>query len=78
MIPQRTEMILEGKLAKRAKRRIGMIQPRSSSSNAARQKFSIARIVVRPDNRTVLLRVLNASTGQIELVAGEIQQIFVL
>jgi hypothetical protein len=36
MIPPRTEMILEGKLAKRAKSRIGMIEPRSSSSNAVR------------------------------------------
>jgi hypothetical protein len=71
MIPPRTEMILEGKLAKRAKSRIGMIEPRSSSSNAVRQGFSVERVVVKPDNRTVHLRVLNASTSQIELVAGE-------
>ena len=71
MIPPRTEMILEGKLAKRANSRIGLIEPRSSSSNAARQGFSVARVVVKPDNRTVPLRVLNASTSQIELVAGE-------
>ena len=71
MIPPRTEMLLEGKLAKRAKSHIGMIEPRSSRSSAARQGFSMARVVVRPDNRTALLRVLNASTTQIELVAGE-------
>ncbi len=71
MIPPRTEMILEGKLAKRAKSCIGMIEPRFSSSNAARQGFSVARVVVKPDNRIVPLRVLNASTSPIELVAGE-------
>ena len=64
-------MLLEGKLAKRAKSSIGMIEPRSSRSNAARQGFSVARVVVKLDNRTVPLRVLNASTIQIELVAGE-------
>ena len=64
-------MILEGKLAKRANSRIGLIEPRSSSSNAARQGFSIARVVVKPDNRTVPLCILTASTSQIELVAGE-------
>ena len=71
VIPSRTEMLLEGKLAKRAKSFIGMIEPRSSRSNAARQGFSVARVVVKPDNRTVPLRVLNASTTQLELVAGE-------
>jgi hypothetical protein len=71
MIPPRTEIILEGKLAKRAKSRIGMIEPRSSSSNAVRQGFSIARVVVKPDNRIVPLRVLNASNSPIELTAGE-------
>ena len=71
MIPPRTEMLPEGKLAKRAKSHIGMIEPRSSRSNAARQGFSVARVVVKPDNRTVPLRVPNASTTQIELVAGE-------
>jgi hypothetical protein len=59
-------------LAKRAKNRIGMIEPRSSSSsNAVRQRFSVTRVVVKPDNRTVPLRFFNASTSQIELVAGE-------
>ena len=71
MIPPRTEMLLEGKLAKRAKSHIGMIEPRSSRSNAASQGFSVARVVVKPDNRTVPLRVLNACTTQIELVASE-------
>ena len=71
MIPPRIEMLLEGKLAKRAKSSVGMIEPRSSRSNAARQGFSVARVVVKPDNRTEPLRVLNASTTQIELVAGQ-------
>ena len=71
VIPPRTEMLLEGKLAKRAKSSIGMIEPRSSRSNAARQGFSVTCVVVKPDNRTVPLRVLNASTTQIELVADE-------
>ena len=48
-----------------------MTELRSSRSNAARQGFSVARVVVKPDNRTVPLRVLNASTTQIELVSGE-------
>ena len=48
-----------------------MIEPRSSSSNAVRQGFSIARAVVKPDNRIVPLRVLNASNSPIELTAGE-------
>ena len=61
MIPPRTEMLLEGKLAKRAKSHM-MIEPRSSRSSAARQGFTVARVVVKPDNRTVPLRVLNAST----------------
>ena len=61
----------EGKLAKHANSRIGLIEPRYSSSNTARQGFSVARVVVKPENRTVPLRVLNASTSQIELVAGE-------
>jgi hypothetical protein len=66
-------MILEGKLAKRAKSRIGMIEPRFSSSNAARQGFSVARVVVKPDNKIVPLHVLKcvASTSPIELVASE-------
>ena len=34
MIPPRTEIILEGKLAKRGKSSVGMLEPRSSSSNA--------------------------------------------
>ena len=69
MIP-RTEMLLEEKLAKRAKSSVGIIEPRSSSSNSARQGFSVPRVVVKPYNRTVPLR-LNASTTQIELVSGE-------
>ena len=48
-----------------------MIEPHSSRSNAARQGFSVARVVVKSDNRTVPLRVLNESATQIELVAGE-------
>ena len=47
-----------------------MIEPRSSCSSAARQGFSVAR-VVKPDYRNVPLRVLNASTTQIKLVAGK-------
>ena len=42
----RTEMLLEGKFAKRAKSHIRMIEPRSSRSSAARQGFSVARVVV--------------------------------
>ena len=71
MIPPRTEMLIEGKLAKRAKSHIGMIEPRSSRSNAASQGFRVSRVVIKPDNRTVPLRVLNASTTQIELIASE-------
>ena len=71
MIPLRTEIILEGKLAKCAKSSISMLEPRSSSSNAARQGFNIARVVVKPDNRIVPLCVLNASNSPIELAAGE-------
>ena len=56
---------------KRGKRLTGMIEPRSSCSSGARQGFSVARVAVKLDNRTVPLRVLNASTTQIELVAGE-------
>ena len=48
-----------------------MTELRSSPNNAARQGFSVARVVVKPDNRTVPLRVFNASTTQIELVSGE-------
>ena len=71
MIPPRTEIMLEGKLAKRAKSNVGMLEPCSSSSNAARQGFNIARVVVKPDNRIVPLCVLNASNSPIELAAGE-------
>ena len=67
----------EGKLAKRVKSHIGMIEPRPSRSSAARrQGFRVARVVVKPDNRNVPLRVLNASTTQIELVAGENLAVF--
>ena len=48
-----------------------MLEPRSSSSNAATQGFNIARVVVKPDNRIVHLHVLNASNSPIELAAGE-------
>ena len=50
-----------------------MMELRSRSSNAARQGFSVARVVVKTDNRsrTVPLDVLNAFTNQIEFVAGE-------
>ena len=44
---------------------------RSRSRNAARQGFSVARVVVKTDNRTVPLAVVNAFTNQIEFVAGE-------
>lgn len=72
MIPPRTEIILEGKLARRANSKIGLLEPRSSSSNAARQGFSVARVVVKQDNnRVVPLRVLNMSNTPIELAAGE-------
>ena len=73
MIPPQTEMhaFIRGKLAKRAKSHTGMIEPRSSCSSGARQGFSVARVVVKPDYRNVPLRVLNASTTQIKLVAGK-------
>ena len=58
-------------MAKRAKSHTGMIEPRSSCSSGARQGFSVARVVVKPDYRNVPLRVLNASTTQIKLVAGK-------
>lgn len=45
---------------------------RFSSSNAARQGFSVARAVVKADNRTASLPVLNVSTSQIELVSVRI------
>ena len=72
MIPPRTEIILEGKLARSANSKIGMIEPRSGIDNDARQGISLARIVVRPDqHRVVPLRVINMSHSQIELAAGE-------
>ena len=71
MIPPRPEVILEEKFAKRAKSCIGIVELRSRSSNAARQGFSVARVVVKTDNRTVPLGVLNAFTNQIEFVARE-------
>ena len=42
-----------------------MLEPRSSNSNAARQGFDIARVVVKPDNRIVPLPVLNTSNNPI-------------
>ena len=72
MIPPRTEIILEGKLARSANSKIGMIEPRSGIDNDARQGISLARIVVKPDqHRVVPLRVINMSHSQIELAAGE-------
>ena len=53
------------------KSRIAMMKLRSRSSNAARRGFSVARVVVKTDNRTVPLGVLNAFTNQIEFVTGE-------
>jgi hypothetical protein len=65
-------MILEGKLAKTANSKIGMIEPRSGITTDARQGFSLARIVVKPDqHRVVPLRVINMSQTPIELIAGE-------
>ena len=65
-------MILEGKLAKTANSKIGMIEPRSGITTDARQGFSLARIVVKPDQqRVVPLRVINMSQTPIELIAGE-------
>ena len=64
-------MILEGELAKHAKSGIGIIKPRFSSSNTARQGFSVVCVVVKPDNRFVPLCILNASTSPIELVGNE-------
>ena len=72
IIPPRTEMILKGKLAKSANSKIGMIEPRSGTTIDARQGFSLARVVVKPDqHRVVPLRVINMSQNPIELVAGE-------
>lgn len=72
MIPPRTEIILEGKLARHANSNIGMIEPRSNSSNVVRQGFSVARVVVKQDNKRVVpLRVINTSNSPIELAAGE-------
>ena len=59
MISLRTKIIVEGKLAKRANNSIGLIEPRFSGNNAARHEFSIARVVVKSDNRIVPFRVLN-------------------
>jgi dUTPase len=72
IIPPRTEMILEGKLAKTANSKIGMIEPRSGITTDARQGFSLARIVVKPDQqRVVPLRVINMSQTPFQLIAGE-------
>ena len=72
IIPPRTEMILEGKLAKRANSKIGLIESRSGIITDARQGFSLARVVVEPDQyRVVPLRVINMSNNPIEWAAGE-------
>ena len=72
IIPPRTEMILEGKLAKRANSKIGLIEPRSGIITDARQGFSLARVVVEQDqHRVEPLRVINMSNNPIELAAGE-------
>ena len=72
IIPPRTEMILEGKLAKHANSKIGLIEPRSGIITDARQGFSLARVVVEPDqHRVVPLRIINMSNNPIELNAGE-------
>ena len=76
IIPPRTEMILEGKLAKTAAKtansKIGMIEPCSGITTDTRQGFSLARIVVKPDqHRVVPLRVINMSQTPIELITGE-------
>ena len=73
IIPPRTEMILEGKLAKRANcSKIGLIEPRSGIITDARQGFSLARVVVEPDqHRVVPLRVINMSNNPIELAASK-------
>ena len=81
IIPPRTEMILEGKLDKSANSKIGLIEPRSGISHDTRQGFSLARVVVEPDqHRVVPLRILNMSQNPIELTAGvgRILPIFVL
>ena len=65
-------MILAGKLAKSGNSKIGMIEPRSGTISDARQGFSLARVVVKPDqHRVVPLRVINMSQNPIELVADE-------
>ena len=65
-------MILEGKLAKTANSNIGMIEPRSGITTDARQGFSLAHIMVKPDqHRVVPLRIINMSQTPIELIAGE-------
>ena len=49
-----------------------MIEPRSGTTIDARQGFSLARVVVKPDqHREVPLRVINMSQNPIELIAGE-------
>ena len=47
-----------------------MIEPRSGTTIDARQGFSLARVVVKPDqHRVVPLRFINMSQNPIELVA---------
>jgi hypothetical protein len=49
-----------------------MIEPRSGITTDARQGFSLARIVVKPDQqRVVPLRVINMSQTPFQLIAGE-------
>ena len=58
-------------MAKTANSKIGMIEPRSGITTDARQGFSLARIVVKPDQqRVVPLRVINMSQTPIELTSG--------
>ena len=65
-------MSLAGKLAKSPNSKIGMIEPRSGTISDAREGFSLARVVVKPDQHGVVpLRVINMTQNPIELVAGE-------
>ena len=71
MLPARTELIVEGKVAKSVKSSVGMIAP-ISRDNEYRQGFHLAHVVVTPnEDRVVPLMVINMSHTQMELPAGE-------
>ena len=65
-------MSLEGKLARHANSKIGLIGPRSGIVTDAKQGFILARAVVEPDHHQVVpLRVINMSDNSIELAASK-------